>query len=261
MTTTNTLESTQTTQLPLAGRVAVVTGATSGIGAATARRLASDGAAVAIVGRREERLRDLAAELGDGAMRVAADVTDLPALEAAADSIRDRLGRVDLVVANAGVMLPAPFESADTGEWDRMLDTNVRGLLATGRAFAGDLIAAAAEGGPADLVHVGSIGGHEVFPNYGVYGATKAAVAHLTRNLRAELGPRGVRVKNVEPGLVRTELGDHASDADIRQSLATWRDEIGALPPGDIADAIAFAAAAPARVNVAELIVLPTTQG
>jgi NADP-dependent 3-hydroxy acid dehydrogenase YdfG len=108
---------------------------------------------------------------------------------------------------------------------------------------------------------VGSIGGHEVFQNYGVYGATKAAVAHLTRNLRAELGPRGVRVKNVEPGLVRTELGDHATDADIRESLAAWRDDVGPLPAGDIADAIAFAVAAPPRMNVAELIVLPTAQG
>jgi NADP-dependent 3-hydroxy acid dehydrogenase YdfG len=265
MTNTATLEDSKTARLPLAGRVAVVTGATSGIGAATARRLAADGASVALVGRREERLRELAAELGDSTdadvTDAALDVSDREALERAAGTIRDELGRVDLVVANAGVMLPAPFEKADTAEWDRMLDTNVRGLLATGRAFANDLIAAAAEGGPADLVHVGSIGGHEVFPNYGVYGATKAAVAHLTRNLRAELGPRGVRVKNVEPGLVRTELGDHASDAGIRASLAAWRDEVGPLPPEDIADAIAFAVAAPARMNVAELIVLPTAQG
>jgi NADP-dependent 3-hydroxy acid dehydrogenase YdfG len=265
MTTTNALESTQTTHRPLAGRVAVVTGATSGIGAATARRLAADGAAVAIAGRREERLADLAAELGDatdaGVVRVAVDVSNRGAVERAAASIRDELGRVDLVVANAGVMLAAPFEEADTAEWDRMLDTNVRGLLATGRAFADDLLAAAADGGRADLVHVGSIGGHEVFPNYGVYGATKAAVAHVTRNLRRELGPRGVRVKNVEPGLVRTELGEHMSDPGVRESLATWRDEIGALPPEDVADAIAFAVAAPPRVNVAELIVLPTVQG
>jgi NADP-dependent 3-hydroxy acid dehydrogenase YdfG len=265
MTDTATLQATNTTDLPLTGRVAIVTGATSGIGAATARRLASDGASVALVGRRDERLRELAAELADSTeadvARVAVDVSDRDAVERAARAIRDELGRVDLVVANAGVMLPAPFEEADPTEWDRMLDTNVRGLLATGRAFAPDLLAAAAEGAPADLVHVGSIGSHMVFQNYGVYAATKAAVAHLTRNLRAELGPRGVRVKNVEPGLVRTELGDHASDAEIRASLAAWRDEVGPLPPGDIADAIAFAVAAPPRMNVAELIVLPTAQG
>jgi NADP-dependent 3-hydroxy acid dehydrogenase YdfG len=265
MTDTATLESTNTTDLPLSGRVAVVTGATSGIGAATARRLASDGAAVAILGRREERLRDLVAELRDDTeaeiARFTADVSDRDAMERTAEAIRARLGRVDLVVANAGVMLPAPFEQADTTEWDRMIDTNVRGLLATGQAFAADLLAAAAEGGPADLVHVGSVGGHIVFENYAVYNATKAAVAHLTRNLRAELGPRGVRVKNVEPGIVLTELADHMSDPGIREALGTWIDDVGGLPPEDLAEAIAFAVAAPARMNVAELIVLPTAQG
>ena len=261
-----TLTDTQTTQetgaRPLAGRVAVVTGATSGIGAATARRLAADGASVALIGRRDERLRDLVAELeGAASVPIATDVTDPEALERLAETVRVELGPVDLVVANAGVMLAAPFEQADTAEWDRMLDTNVRGLVHTGRAFAHDLLDAAAEGGPADLVFVGSIAGHQVFPNYGVYGATKAAVAHLTRNLRTELGPRGVRVKNVEPGLVGTELGDDMQDAGIREALSDWRSDIGALSPDHIADAIAYAVAAPPQVNVAELIVLPTTQG
>jgi NADP-dependent 3-hydroxy acid dehydrogenase YdfG len=262
MTTTQTRTTTATGARPLTGRVAVVTGATSGIGAATARRLARDGASVALVGRRGERLSDLADQLaGATTVPVSADVTDPAGLERVAETVHAELGRVDLVVANAGVMLAAPFEQADTAEWDRMLETNVRGLLRTGRAFARDLLDAAAEGGRADLVFVGSIGGHEVFPNYGVYGATKAAVAHLTRNLRAELGPRGVRVKNIEPGLVGTELGDDMQDTSAREALADWRGEIGALTPDYIADAIAFAVTAPAHVNVAEMIVLPTTQG
>jgi NADP-dependent 3-hydroxy acid dehydrogenase YdfG len=262
MTTTETRSTPATGARPLTGRIAVVTGATSGIGAATARRLAADGASVALVGRREERLRDLADQLAYAtSVPVAADVTDPASLERLSETVHTELGRVDLVVAGAGVMLAAPFEQADTSEWDRMLDTNIRGLLHTGRAFAPDLLEAAAEGGRADLVHVGSIGGHEVFPTYGVYGATKAAVAHLTHNLRAELGPRGVRVKNVEPGLVGTELGDDMRDTDAREALAGMRSEIGALSPEYIADAIAFAVAAPPHVNVAELIVLPTTQG
>ena len=137
----------------------------------------------------------------------------------------------------------------------------MRGLLRTGRAFASDLLAAAADGAPADLVHVGSVGGHIVFPTYAVYGATKAAVAHLTRNLRAELGPRGVRVKNVEPGLVATELGDDIATTPAARSSSACAREIESLAPGDIADAIAFAVAAPPRVNIAELIVVPTAQG
>jgi NADP-dependent 3-hydroxy acid dehydrogenase YdfG len=245
----------------LAGRVAVVTGATSGIGAATARRLAADGASVALIGRREDRLKELAAEIGADALPVAADVGDRDGLYAAAATIRAAFGPVDLVVANAGVMLAAPFESAQTTEWDQMIATNLNGLLYTGRAFIDDLLAAAAGGGLADLVHVGSVGGHTVFPNYGVYTATKAAVAHLTRNLRAELGPRGVRVKNVEPGFVLTELGDAMQDAGQRERLTQWRDSMEVLRSGDIADAIAYAAAAPARVNIAELIVVPTQQG
>ena len=240
-------------------RTAVVTGATSGIGAATARRLSADGARVGLIGRREDRLKTLAAEIGGFA--AVADVADQAEMQHAAAAIRAEFGRVDLVVANAGVMLAAPFESAQTAEWTQMLDTNVAGLLWTGRAFADDLLATAADGGRADLVHVGSIGGHQVFPTYAVYAATKAAVAHLTRNLRAELGPRGVRVKNVEPGLTGTELGDGMLDASAREQLAGMREAIAPIAPEAIADAIAYAVGAPADVNVAEVIVLPTRQG
>ena len=242
----------------LQNRIAVVTGATSGIGAATAQRLAADGASVAILGRREDRLKQLAT----GAMLpIAVDVQDFAAVQSAADQVHSAYGKADLVVANAGVMLAAPFEKADLAEWNAMIGTNITGLLHTARAFIDDLLEVAAEGRPADLILIGSIGGHQVFPNYGVYDATKAAVAHLTRNLRAELGPRGVRVRNIEPGLTTTELGDGMADAGQKEFLAEWRTSFETLRSEDIAEAIAWSAAAPARMNVAEMVVVPTPQG
>lgn len=244
--------------MDLSNRTAVVTGATSGIGAATARALHAAGASVALVGRREDRLQTLAAELGDRAVPITADVARPDGL---ADRVHAALGPVDLVVANAGVMLGAPFEQADTSEWHQMLDVNVGGLLETGRAFIDDLLAAAADGRPADLVHVGSVGGHNLYPSYGVYCATKAAVEHLTRNLRLELGPRGVRVKSIEPGIVITELGDGMGHDATRDALQGMRATVEPLQPSAIADAIAYAVAVPANVNVADLVVVPVGQG
>ncbi|WP_107660850.1 SDR family oxidoreductase [Nocardia suismassiliense] len=245
----------------LTGRVAVVTGASSGIGAATAQRLAADGAKVALLGRRKDRLDELAAEIGGAVLAVETDVAVQQSVLDAAATVRAAFGPVDLVVANAGVMLAAPFESAHTDEWDQMVGTNINGLLYTGMAFIDDLLAAASNGDRADLVHVGSVGGHMVFPNYGVYNATKAAVAHLTRNLRGEFGPRGGRVQNVEPGFVTTELGAGMRDDDQKAGLAEWRGQLETLVAEDIADAIGYAVAAPTRVNVAEMIVVPTQQG
>ena len=244
--------------MDLSNRTAVVTGATAGIGTATAKALHAAGASVALVGRREARLQALVAERGERAVAIPADVAHPDGL---ADRVHNALGPVALVVANAGVMLGAPFEEADPDEWRQMLDVNVGGLLNTGRAFIDDLLAAAEEGRSADLVHVGSVGGHQSFPNYGVYCATKAAVEHLTRTLRLELGPRGVRVKSIEPGLTLTELGDGMAHGGTRDALQGMRDALEPLDPGAIADAIVYAVGAPRNVNVAELIVVPVAQG
>jgi NADP-dependent 3-hydroxy acid dehydrogenase YdfG len=241
----------------LMNRTALVTGASSGIGAATARRLAAAGARVAVLGRRADRIELLAKQIG--ALPVVADVTG--ELDEVAAVVHRELGPVDLVVANAGVMLAAPYEKQDPREIDAMLATNLAGLFATGRAFAADLLAAAADGRPADLVHVGSIGGQVVIPTYAVYGATKAGVAHLTRVLRAELGPRGVRVRTIEPGLTDTELGAGMLDREARDFLAGYRENITSIPAADIAEAIAWSCELPARVNVADLVVTPTVQG
>ncbi|MEW2077441.1 SDR family oxidoreductase [Streptomyces sp. NPDC012403] len=250
---------------PLAGRVAVITGASAGIGAATAHRFAAAGAAVALLGRRSGLLEDLAATLREEhsaeVLPLAVDVTDPAALTAAASTIRAALGRPDLVVANAGVMLGAPFDEADTAEWDQMIDVNLRGLLATGRAFIADLLDAAEAGRAADLVNLGSIAAEVIFADYPVYGATKAAVTQLTRNLRASLGPRGVRVRSVDPAFAITELGAGMAHEATRVGLAEMRSAITTITAEDVADAITYSVAVPARINIAALTVVPTQLG
>jgi NADP-dependent 3-hydroxy acid dehydrogenase YdfG len=239
-------------------RIAVITGASSGIGAATARALAAEGARVALIARRADRVGELAAELGG--IGVGADVGDPDAVARAAGEIREQLGPPDLVVAGAGVMLPAPFEDARRDHWRRMLDANVAGLLHTAGAFTPDLLAAAAGSRPADLVIVSSIGAHQLFPGYGVYAATKAAATQLARNLRLELGPRGVRVSAIEPGLTRSELAGHV-EGDARGELDGMFEQIEALDAADVADVIAFQVSRRAGVNLGQIEVVPTAQG
>ncbi|WP_035864070.1 SDR family oxidoreductase [Kitasatospora cheerisanensis] len=246
----------------LHGRTAVVTGAASGIGEAVARQLAADGARVALLARRAGRLERLAAELGPGAMPVPVDVTDQDSVDAARQRVREAFGRVDLVVNAAGVMLPNPVDDGRIDEWARMIDTNLTGVLRLVRAFGPDLVAAAADGATADLVNISSIGAHVVFPNYAVYGATKAAVTQLSAALRAEYGPRDVRVTAVEPGLTDTELGSHIDNPALGPDgqLGAMFDAIGALSPADVADLVGYAASRPRHVNLRHLVVLPTRQ-
>ncbi|GAA0295352.1 SDR family oxidoreductase [Kineococcus aurantiacus] len=241
----------------LTHRTAVVTGASGGIGEATARRLAAAGARVAVLGRREAELDRVAGEIGG--LAVVADVTAGPEhLADVAARVRDGLGRPDLVVANAGVMLGAPFATAAHRELSAMVATNVTGLIDTAHAFVDDLLAA---DGPADLVLIGSIASTNSWPGYATYSATKAAVAALGRGLRVELGPRGVRVRTLEPGMTASDLGRGMLDEEARERLAGFREAVPSIPASDVAEAVAWAAALPARVNVAELVVLPTVQG
>lgn len=247
----------------LAGRTAVVTGAASGMGAATASLLAANGAKVALLARRADRLETLAATItadGGRALAVAADVTDQASVRAAAARVRQEYGRADLVVNAAGVMLPNPIDAGRSDEWARMLDTNVTGVLHVIDAFRADLLAAAADGGPADLVDISSIGAHLSFPNYAVYGATKAALTHLSASLRSEFGPRDVRVTNIEPGLTDTELGGHVDNAELSEQLGGMFAAIPALTSQDIADLIAYTVSRPRHVNLRQLIAVPTRQ-
>ncbi|MFB6708776.1 SDR family oxidoreductase [Streptomyces sp. NPDC056333] len=247
----------------LAGRTAVITGAASGMGAATALLLADRGARVALLARRADRLEEVAAAVtakGGEALVVAADVTDQASVDAAAERVHTAYGEVDLVVNAAGVMLPNPVDEGRTDEWQRMLDTNVAGALRIIRAFTPDLVAAAAEGRTADLVNISSIGAHITFPDYAVYGATKAALSHLSASLRTEFSPRDVRVTNIEPGLTGTELGSHIDNAELSGRLDGMFDALGSLSGDDIADLVAYTTSRPRHVNLRQLIVLPTRQ-
>ncbi|USQ88724.1 SDR family oxidoreductase [Streptomyces phaeoluteigriseus] len=246
----------------LAGRTAVVTGAASGIGEATAVLIAAHGARVALVARRGERLDALAEKIradGGEALAVVADVTDQASVDAAAARVRDAYGRVDLVVNNAGVMLAHPVADGRADEWQRMLDTNVTGVLRVIRAFTADLIDTAAEGGTADLVNVSSVAAHLVFPDYAVYGATKAAVTYLSQALRTEFGPRDVRVTNIEPGLTETEILTHV-DAGPAGMVRDMLESIGGLSAQELADVVAYTTSRPRHVNLRQVMVLPTRQ-
>jgi NADP-dependent 3-hydroxy acid dehydrogenase YdfG len=182
-------------------------------------------------------------------------------VRAAAARIREAYGPADLVVNAAGVMLPNPVDAGRTDEWQRMIDTNLSGALRVIDAFRADLLAAGTAGRPADLVNVSSIGAHLTFPGYAVYSATKAALTHLSASLRAEFGPRGVRVTNVEPGLTDTELGSHLDNPQLSQALDGMFQAFGqALTADDIADLIAYAVSRPPHVNLRQLVVLPTAQ-
>jgi NADP-dependent 3-hydroxy acid dehydrogenase YdfG len=247
----------------LAGRTAVVTGAASGIGEAVAVLLAAQGARVALLARRGERLDAIAGKIradGGQALAVVADVTDDASVAAAAARIHEAYGTVDLVVNSAGVMLPNPVDAGRIDEWQGMLDTNVTGVLRVIRAFTGDLVAAAAGGGTADLVNISSVGAHVTFPHYAVYGATKAALTYLSQSLRTEFGPRDVRVTNIEPGLTETELRSHIDNAELAGQLDGMFAELGGLASEEVADVVAYVASRPRRVNLRQVVVLPTRQ-
>jgi NADP-dependent 3-hydroxy acid dehydrogenase YdfG len=244
---------------PLAGTVALVTGASSGIGAATARRLAAEGAAVALVARRADRLTELRAAIeGDGgtALAVPADITDQAQAAEAVARAATELGRLDTVVNNAGVMLLGPALDSPVDEWDRMIALNVQGLLYVTHAALPYLVRAAA-GEPrrvADLVTISSTAGRVARPGSAVYNLTKFGVTAFGEALRQELIPHRIRVGTVEPGTVDTELTTHLRDG-IRQAARDQTAAIDALRPDDIADAVAWLVTRDRRVAVNEVLI------
>ncbi len=195
-----------------------------------------------------------------GRTAVVTGAGDAAALAAAAGLIAERLGPVDLVVASAGVMLPAPVEELRIDEWRRMIDVNLVGVLETVRAFLPALLEAAERRGVADLMLVSSLGARVTFPGYAVYGAGKAAVSYLAGAWRQELAPRGVRVSAIEPGLTRTELDGHVTHAGLADELAGMFEDIEALHAADVADVLAYTAGLPAHAALPIVPVLPALQ-
>ena len=243
----------------LDGTVALVTGASSGIGEATARVLARAGAKVAIAARRKERLDALAAEID--ALVIEADITDR---DQAAGTVRgtvDELGRLDTVVNNAGVMLLGPAEEAPLEEWEQMVAINVQGLLYVAHAAIAPLLKAA-EDGPrnvADMVNISSVAGRVPRSGSGVYNLTKFGVGAFSESLRQEFAERHLRVSLVEPGAVATELTDHLRDG-VRETVRERFRDMERMSAEDIADAIEYIVTRPRNVAINEILIRPTEQ-
>jgi NADP-dependent 3-hydroxy acid dehydrogenase YdfG len=249
---------------PLEGCVALITGASSGIGEATARALAAQGAKVALAARRLERLERLASEIGrhgHTALAIESDIADQQQAIAAVGRTVEELGGLDIVVNNAGVMLLGPIEGAPTEEWARMIDINLKGLVNTTHAALPHLLAAAAESerGCADVVNIGSVAGRVARSGSGVYNLTKHGVGAFSESFRQEFAGRRVRSTLIEPGAVATELTDHLRE-DVREKVRERFADIEILQAEDIAEAIAYAVTRPARTCVNEILIRPTEQ-
>ena len=248
-------ESTQ----PLAGKVALVTGASSGIGEATAVALAEAGAAVAIGARRRDRLDALAGKMRDDGARVLQldlDVTDEQQCRAAVDRTREELGGLDVLVNNAGVMLLGTIVGADPEDWRRMLHTNVLGLMYMTHAAIDGMV----EQGSGDIVNISSVAGRQARKGAGVYNASKWAVNAFSESLRQEVTARGVRISLVEPGAVATELTDHITQPEAKRASKEMAQNMRALQSEDIARAVLYLVTQPAHVAVNEVLVRPTDQ-
>ena len=243
----------------LEGKVAVVTGASSGIGEATAEALAAEGASVVVAARREDRLADLSGrieERGGRVLAAACDVADEGQAHGLIRKAADEFGRVDILVNNAGVMLLSTVGKGLSDEWRRMFDVNVLGLL-----YATDAaVEVMKQQGGGHLVNISSVAGRKVTRDAsGVYAGSKHAVGAISEGLRQELLEDNIRVTIVEPGAVATELTDHITDEDARERVGAL-ENIERLQSGDIANAIVYAVTQPERVSVNEILIRPTQQ-
>lgn len=243
----------------LEGRVALVTGASSGIGEATALALASHGAKVAIAARREGRLQMLARRiesLRSEALVIAADITVEGDARSMIERTLARWGRLDILVNNAGVMLLEPLDTAPAENWRRMLDVNLMGLMVATQAA----LPAMRKQRDGHIVNVSSTAGKVANPTAAVYAATKFGVGGFSESLRKEVFKDNIRVTVIEPGAVATELRDHITHAETKQTIETWVNSMRQLQPEDVAASIVYAVTQPPHVNVNEILLRPTDQ-
>ena len=243
----------------LKGQVALVTGASSGIGEATAKALAAQGAAVAVAARREERLEELARQITEGggeALAIEADVTDEAQARAMVQKVQAQWNHLDIVVNNAGVMLLGPIDGADTEDWRRMININLLGLMYTTHA-ALPLLKAQNAG---HIVNISSVAGRTARAGSGVYNATKWGVVAFSEALRQEVYKNRIRVTIIEPGAVATELTDHITNPDAKKATTDFVGSMTPLESQDIAAAITYAVTQPWHVNVNEILIRPTEQ-
>lgn len=241
----------------IAGKVVVITGASSGLGAATARALAARGARLALGARRADRLQTLAAELTAGGAQVlvrATDVTDRAQVQALVDAAVEAYGRLDVIVNNAGLMPHSPLERLKVDDWDRMIDVNLKGVL-YGIAAALPQMKAQKSG---HVINVSSVAGHKVRPGSAVYAATKHAVRVISEGLRQEVKPYNIRSTIISPGAVQSELPDSITEPDIAENVRRIY-EI-AVPAETFANMVLFAMSQPDEVDVNEILFRPTRQ-
>ncbi len=243
----------------LTGKVAIITGASSGIGEATAKMLAGKGMKVAALARRSERLNQLAQETKGGPgeiMPLAADVADEGAIKQAVAETEFRWGRIDVLVANAGVMLLGPILNANTDEWRTMVNVNLLGLLYSVHA----VLPAMTRQKSGHIITMSSVAGRVARANNGVYAATKFGVGAFSESLRVEVAKNNIRVTTIEPGAVATELPEHIGDPGSREWATHFYGSMEILKSEDIAHAIAYVLEQPPYVDVNEILIRPTAQ-
>jgi len=246
------------TEANITGKVVVITGASSGLGEATARYLAERGAAVVLGARRAERLQALVDEItraGGKASAVVTDVTDPLQVQALVDAAVDTHGRVDVLLNNAGVMPHSPLERRKIDDWNRTIDINIKGVL-YGIAAALPHMQRQRAG---HIINVSSVAGHKVGKNNAVYAATKTAVRVITEGLRQEVKPWNLRTTIISPGAVATELPNSVTEADVAKGIGQFYEEY-AIPAESFARAVAFAISQPDDVDINEILFRPTRQ-